>query len=289
MKKMFVCTKPIVEPNGELQQHLLGILSQNEKGEYSFQYKLGPNDNGLLLPIFPDKDKIYSDHDTHLLLDDYLPSENDTSFMKEILKKSGMKEYDEWEWLRTFESIDENTSTRLYETLPDNVIIHVDLNDCSNEVETENNEESDFDDNEFEDEIPYFEDESSDEYGPEDFNESNETTDSNDFDLDEMFPFDEISIPNEANNAPNDVIIKDETDVLIDDVPQQQHVDLSKTENKTTTTVLIKKSTKRNQTDTADFIAPPPEDPSELIKLRLNRNIEQRQRALEEMKKSNTE
>ena len=255
MKKMFVCTKPIVEPNGELQQHLLGILSQNEKGEYSFQYKLGPNDNGLLLPIFPDKDKIYSDHDTHLLLDDYLPSENDTSFMKEILKKSGMKEYDEWEWLRTFESIDENTSTRLYETLPDNVIVHVDLNDCSNE----------------------------------DFNESNETTDSNDFDLDEMFPFDEISIPNEANNAPNDVIIKDETDVLIDDVPQQQHVDLSKTENKTTTTVLIKKSTKRNQTDTADFIAPPPEDPSELIKLRLNRNIEQRQRALEEMKKSNTE
>ena len=150
MKKMFVCTKPIVEPNGELQQHLLGILSQNEKGEYSFQYKLGPNDNGLLLPIFPDKDKIYSDHDTHLLLDDYLPSENDTSFMKEILKKSGMKEYDEWEWLRTFESIDENTSTRLYETLPDNVIVHVDLNDCSNEVETENNEESDFDDNEFE-------------------------------------------------------------------------------------------------------------------------------------------
>ena len=144
MKKMFVCTKPIVEPNGELQQHLLGILSQNEKGEYSFQYKLGPNDNGLLLPIFPDKDKIYSDHDTHLLLDDYLPSENDTSFMKEILKKSGMKEYDEWEWLRTFESIDENTSTRLYETLPDNVIVHVDLNDCSNEVETENNEESDF-------------------------------------------------------------------------------------------------------------------------------------------------
>lgn len=284
MKKMFVCTKPIVEPNGELQQHLLGILSQNEKGEYSFQYKLGPHDNGLLLPIFPDKDKIYSDHDTHLLLDDYLPSENDTSFMKEILKKSGMKEYDEWEWLRTFESIDENTSTRLYETLPDNVIVHVDLSDDSAEVETENDEESDFDDNEFEDEIPYFEDESLDEYEPEDFDKPDETDESSDFDLDEMFPFDEISIPDEPDNTPDDVIIKDETNAPVNDVSEQPRIDLSKTENKTTT-VLIEKSAKRKQTNVTDFIAPPPEDPSELIKLRLNRNVEQRQRALEEMKK----
>ena len=128
MKQLYVCSRSIVGEDGTRHRHLLGILSQNDDKRFSFEYRLGKecSNSSLLLPIFPDGEKKYSDHDVRLLLDDYLPSENDTAFIRQILKQTKMQKYDEWAWITAFESSDDNSETKLYETLPDDIIIHDD-------------------------------------------------------------------------------------------------------------------------------------------------------------------
>lgn len=126
MKHLYVCSAPIPDNSGTLSRHLIGILTLTDQNTYEFKYALddSPLCTNLMLPIFPDKDKTYDDTETRVLLDDYLPSETDTTFMQNILNKSEMKEYNEWEWLRTFESDDPDSETCLYEMLPDNIIRH---------------------------------------------------------------------------------------------------------------------------------------------------------------------
>lgn len=124
MQRLYVCSRAMLNAENLLQRHLLGVLSRDET-EYQFRYLLDEKSTYLILPIFPDKDKVYRGEDVRQLLDDFLPSEKNTAYINEILNKIGMSEYDEWTWLKIFEPIDE-TETRLYENLPDNVIIHCD-------------------------------------------------------------------------------------------------------------------------------------------------------------------
>lgn len=143
MKHLFVCSRPVMGSDKQLHRHLLGILYQDENGQFKFEYRLdNSSDSDLLLPIFPDKNKIYNDRDTRLLLDDYLPSENDTAFIQYILDKANMSEYNEWDWLKAFDS-DDDSETRLYETLPPDVVCHGDLSDI---IISDENDENDADD-----------------------------------------------------------------------------------------------------------------------------------------------
>lgn len=124
MKQLYVCSKPILQ-NGKLHRHLIGILSLTDNG-FQFEYRLDDSvaSDGLMLPFFPDKKRIYNDAETRVLLEDYFPSETDTTFMAEILKKLNQTEYNEWEWLSALDSDDAEAETRLYEQLPDEIIRH---------------------------------------------------------------------------------------------------------------------------------------------------------------------
>lgn len=216
MRKMYVCSRPIKEADGNCYRHLLGILSQDENKNYQFEYALGDeqNNNNLLLPFFPDANKIYNDHDTRLLLDEYLPSENDTPFINQIVKQAGLKKYDEWEWLRTFEPVDENSETILYETLPDNVIVHdysvldsaesytkelLDmLDDEWDDISVAELDDEELDDNE--QNIAYDDSDYDDDYEPEYFDEP------------DNIPFDEYETEFEPNDMPFDDIVEPKDD-----------------------------------------------------------------------------
>lgn len=285
MRKLYVCSRPLICADNTFHRHLLGILCQKNNGKYIFQYMLDDEaSTSLLLPIFPDKNKIYDDHDTRLLLDDYLPSENDTAFMKEILRKIGLKEYNEWEWLKAFESADENAETKLYETLPDDVILHCDIEKFS-ENDTINDSEEFEDDNQNE-EIP-------------DGNILEHTDIPDELDND-MYLFDDdltIDFDNDLNNdpepdAPSELLFEPNEDVhdeIIDDKPEPKPVSLAKKPiepTNPTITVITKTVTKRVKKTDSDFIAPPPDDPSDVIQQRLEQNIKQRQQALNEQIKT---
>lgn len=138
--RLYVCSRAMLNAEGLLQRHLLGLLSYDGT-EYQFQYLLDEKSTYLILPIFPDKDRIYKGEDVRQLLDDFLPSEKNTAYINEILNKIGASEYDEWIWLKTFEPIDE-TETRLYETLPDDVIIHCNKTELFSASNEQINDES---------------------------------------------------------------------------------------------------------------------------------------------------
>lgn len=141
MRQLYVCSAPKPDTNGEMHRHLIGILSQSDDGKYQFEYKLddSPENMSLKLAIFPDLNRVYNNLETRLLLEDYLPSENDTAYIRQILRDSGQSEYDEWQWLLTFESDDPETSTVLYEELPDDIVLHCDL-DNSDTTEEKSDE-----------------------------------------------------------------------------------------------------------------------------------------------------
>lgn len=282
MKKMFVCSRPLIESDNTCHRHLLGILYQDDNGKYQFRYTLGnENNNRLLLSIFPDKDKIYGDRDTRLLLDDYLPSENDTIFMKEILNKMGMKEYDEWEWLKAFESTDENAETKLYETLPNDIIIHEDINNRDDLIEENTDEyETETDDDEL------MADDYDDECLPDgDILTHTEIPDTFDDEIENEF--DELSdafvFDDEIKETNDTVSINDfaEPNTIGDTIPET-FTEISKKQEAATIKIITKKITRRvkKSDDPNDFILPPPEDPYETIQQRLENNIKQRQEAL---------
>ena len=222
MRKMYVCSRPIKEADGNYYRHLLGILSQDENKNYQFEYALGDeqDNNSLLLPFFPDANKIYNDHDTRLLLDEYLPSENDTPFINQIIKQAGLKKYDEWEWLRMFEPVDENSETILYETLPDDVIVHdysvlgstascaeelLDmLDDEWNDISVDELDDDDRLGN-VEQDIAYDDSDYDDDYEPEYFDEP------------DNMPFDKYETEFEPNDMPFDDIIEPNNDTADSD------------------------------------------------------------------------
>lgn len=291
MRKLYVCSRPLIDSDNTKHRHLLGILSQHN-GKYQFRYILDDDaSSGLLLSMFPDKNKIYDDKDTHLLLDDYLPSENDTAFMREILRKTGLSHYDEWEWLKTFDSADDNAETRLYETLPDDVIIHGNI-DCFVNGENTNDDMTDDDMLDTDD----GEDNSNQTIGHVDLSKNDDDELSTDFealeDLDDeninelldedMFVFDDDAEHN--TNEPS------ETEI-IDGLPEEQSEPLvvdevnsiaTQPDKKTKNIIVTKTITHRvkRSNDPSDFISPPPADPSDIIQQRLEQNIIQRQKEL---------
>lgn len=285
MKQLYVCSRPMLSSDGTEHRHLIGILSQLDDGEYQFEYKLQNTAEceSLILPIFPNLYRTYNDAETRVLLDDYLPSENDTAFMREILKKTGLDHYDEWEWLRVFESADSDSETILCETLPEDIIRHDDAND---ETDIESDNENDFDDEYFEND---FEDDSDD----------NETSDVN---MEELLDDDIGAIIDGLDDSSNDSSDDDEDSDLLD-IPEDMFADIEpefisnainlettettqakkpKTQN-TITTVIIKTTHKRKRTNTIeDFIEPAPESPMELLQQRLEANQKKRQEELAE-------
>lgn len=297
VKSLYVCSKPIADSNGELKQHLLGILSQDDKGEYQFEYKLGntPDTDRFLLSIFPVKNKTYHYNEARLLLDDYLPSENDTTFIKTILDKAGMTEYNEWEWLKTFES-DDDAETCLYETLPDDIICHENINRKSEENNIENSSEMNendtnpnIDDDIFDDNVDISEiiDINDDIFGNIDDFEDDYDDNS---DTDDIFDADIYSL------SDNEIAeLYDDLDILFDDdfdntqkTETNNNIEINSIEPtvtviKKTITTKVKKSSDPN-----DFIAPSPPDPSEIIKQRLEENIKQRQTKLKKSLSANT-
>lgn len=283
MRQLYVCSRPILSSDGTEHRHLIGILSQLENGEYQFEYRLQNTAEceSLILPIFPNLYRTYNDTETRVLLDDYLPSENDTAFMREILKKTGLDHYDEWEWLRVFESADSDSETILCETLPEDIIRHDDVTD---ETFTESDNEDDFDEEYFENDFDDFDNDET----------SNE-------DMEELID-DDISaiIDNLDDSSDND---NDDEDSDLLDIPEDMFADIEpefisnainlettetaqakkpKAQN-TITTVIIKTTHKRKRTNTIeDFIEPAPESPMELLQQRLEANQKKRQEELAE-------
>lgn len=298
MRQLYVCSRPLLDKDGTMHQHLIGVLSKLDNDEYRFEYKLDNSieSSRLLLPIFPDINKVYNDAETRVLLDDYLPSENDTAFIAEILKKSGMKQYDEWTWLLTFESDDANAEIFLYEELPNDVIRHdikFELDDekdfsQNNENSEENadnvcTDEADFDntllDEDFIDELPF------DDIETESFEKDNA-----DDNFDTEFPedsFDDVLVNLEDNDSlqttvtlPNNMPSVIKTAKFIEKLdPKPQN---------TVKIVTIQTTRKRKkQNDIDDFIEPPPESPFEKIQQRLLENQRIRQERLAEQLKTN--
>lgn len=279
MKQLYVCSRPMLSSDGTEHRHLIGILSQLDDGEYQFEYKLQNTAEceSLILPIFPNLYRTYNDAETRVLLDDYLPSENDTAFMREILKKTGLDHYDEWEWLRVFESADSDSETILCETLPEDIIRHDDFHD---EMSTESDNEDDFDDEYYENEF-----------------EDDETSSE---DTEELIDDDISAIIENLDDSSDD---SDDEDSDLLDIPEDMFADIEpefisnainlettettqakkpKTQN-TITTVIIKTTHKRKRTNTIeDFIEPAPESPMELLQQRLEANQKKRQEELAE-------
>lgn len=283
MRQLYVCSRPILSSDGKAHRHLIGILSQNDDGEYQFEYKLDDSVicNSLILSIFPNVDKVYNDAETRILLEDYFPSENDTVFMRDILKKSGFKHYDEWEWLKTFESDDTDSETVLYETLPEDVICHIPEiteGDIENDVTDSENWDTKSDDliEKYEDfEFPDF-----DENKPEN-TEDEELDDLDDLNLDELFGPDNSMFdddePSVIQNAVN--LEKTQPDNRQESKPKSQ---------KTVTTIVKTTVYKRKKTNSvADFIEPPPESPMDILQQRLIENQKKRQEELAKKLKEN--
>lgn len=276
MRQLYVCSKPFLGEDNTLHRHLLGILSQNDNGEYQFEYKLGTDNktNRLLLPIFPKKDKIYKNNDARLLLDDYLPSEHDTAFMREIMKRAEMTRYDEWEWLKTFEQDDENAETKLYETLPDNVICHESLNTDSNNTADCNIHEPNetIIDDLFGNDDDYDIDET--------MLYSSETDDTDE--QDDLLALDDEDLPDFFENSIDD-----------DSISAFNNIEniVSKSENtdakqKKTVIRTITRTVKRTVKKDYDFIAPPPKNPHDDIMRRLAETQKQRKLKLAEQIKA---
>ena len=314
MRKMYVCSRPIKGANGESHRHLLGILSQDDNKAYRFEYTLGNewDNSSLLLPFFPDATRIYGDHDVRLLLDEYLPSENDTPFINQIVKQTGLKKYDEWDWLCAFEPIDENSETILYETLPDDVIVHDntvfdsanvfakemldELNDdwddiVASDSDDPDNESDNFDSN---DDFDYDLD---DDYEPEDYSDyynydssDDATFDSDDMPFDETMPFDNVIeqssnelIPDETNSE----IDFDVNSITINEPIIEKPVATTQSVN---SSVIIKKTTvvrKIKTSQNADEPVRTADDAVALVQKRLEQNIKERREKLKQTLNSN--
>ena len=281
--RLYVCSKPIMDNKGELHRHLIGTLSLLENKEYQFSYNLdddSPICRNLVLSSFPDIHKIYGNAETRTLLDDYLPSENDTAFIAEILKKTGMDYYDEWNWLLTFDAdSDADTETCLFETLPDDVIRH-DLNfdetkHCENDIcdepAVEDNNTDEFDDDS--------------EYDISDDSEFDTTDDTELLELADEFSNEKQNVESNIDDATVAEIDKLDSDSHI--IENAKHINQI---NKATAshTVIVKKIYKHKKVSTNnDFISPPPENPIEIIQQRLLENQQQRQKQLAEKLKTN--
>lgn len=284
MRQLYVCSKLLRNSNGTLCRHLIGVLSEND-GSYRFEYRLDDSSesDALMLPIFPDKNKVYNDAETRILLNDYLPSETNTAFMTALLKKMGMNAYDEWEWLLTFDSDDPDAETKLYEALPPDIIRH-DIPPDNNTDDSHKTEEAektaktneiidktngtdensdfvefdDFDDIDFadflDDDLP-------------DTNNNNIADNYDDFDDIDDFDFD-----------------LDETD----DEGQSKMVTCPLPETKAGI-IIVKKTIRKRKKNISpgDFIDAPPESPMNIIQQRLLENTEQRKKALEAKLKIN--
>lgn len=295
MRQLYVCSRPLLDKDGAMRQHLIGVLSKLDNDEYRFEYKLDNSieSSRLLLPIFPDINKVYNDAETRVLLDDYLPSENDTAFIAEILKKSGMKQYDEWTWLLTFESDDANAETFLYEELPNDVIRHdikFELDDkknlSQNSEENADNvctDEADFDDTlldeDFIDELPF------DDIEAESFEKDNA-----DDNFDTEFPedsFDDVLVNIEDNDSLQTAItLPNNTSSVIKTAKFIEKLDPKP--QSTVKIVTIQTTRKRKkQNDIDDFIEPPPESPFEKMQQRLLENQKLRKERLAEQLKIN--
>lgn len=318
LNRLYVCSEPILSSDGNLHRHLLGILSKDENDEYQFEYKLGDEDstNYLMLSIFPRKDKIYTGNDVQLLLDDYLPSEHDTAFMRQLLKKAGMSSYDEWEWLKAFDSDDDDAKTKLYETLPDDVITHEDISEDISESlpiepdgETSNENES-AESNESENKpietTPDVKDLEEDDFafGDEDETEYEPIYVKNNIDLDDLFGEYQEEDTSKDNLAPIETVqgLPNVSDKKLFDLPDLDILpDFNKTEskkeeqkktedNRKVVKIITKTITKKRKISkgTDDFILPPPDNPFETIQQKLEENQKQRKIQLEQALKSNS-
>lgn len=262
MRQLYVCSKPILGDDGQMNRHLLGILTLKDNGEFQFRYTLNGKDvDRYLLPGFPNKKQIYDNESARLLLDDYLPSENDTAFMKNILMQAGMSQYNEWDWLKIFESADENTETRLYETIPDDVIRHDkiimdedgvvydDSLDDIDEYDDYDDYDSDIYDNMYDDNADYDYDD----------NDNEEERDADN----EAYPFDDIDLADLVDTyVPNDV---QET---VTPCAEARNDTLGCHSVVTTVTRTVTRKIKK-RTTSSDFITPPPENPYDMICKRL--------------------
>lgn len=262
MKHLFVCSRPIIDSKNEYHRHLLGILLQDDNGKYSFEYKLtdSVDTDYLLLPIFPIKNKIYGDRDTHLLLDDYLPSENDTNFIKTILKQSNLSEYDEWEWLKAFDTADDNSETILYETLPSDVICHADISEYTNSNTDESDEFIEYENDDYEND----EDEIINEIAANDeMDETDNKFDDNEFDdlFDDIFSPDSDIADDLFDDDFDDYEMADNDVNKIESEPEKKQPVRIVTK---TITCRVKRSN-----DLDDFIFPPPINPIDIIQQRI--------------------
>lgn len=293
MQFLYVCSRPITDNDGKSHRHLLGILSY-KNGEYQFRYLLGDDDgnNGLLLPVFPDKHKIYNDHDARLLLDDYLPSENNTTYIKSILQKIGLNEYNEWEWLKAFEPTDENAETKLYENLPEDIIVHENIDGLFDNNNTDVETDTDIDETI---------DEESDFETAEDF-ENNDIDNDNSADIDDLFPIDEqdndfpFDDDDDIAYALNDVITDDifENQEPVQETAQEQIAEKiveTKSEPKLeplkpNTVRIITRQVVRRVKRKRKINDLPPSDVNitTILEQRLQKNIEQRQKNLKKLK-----
>lgn len=293
VKQLYVCSRPILD-GGTLKRHLLGILSQNDNGEYRFEYKLGntSDTDKFLLSIFPEKSKIYQNREVHLLLDDYLPSENDTTFIKTILDKTGMTEYNEWDWLRMFDSDDDDTETKLYETLPDDIICHEQIDFISdNSAETSKINENINNDIDNKDDFSFdnlFDDVDSLDTT---FDENNEDdmsdTDISDLNNDEILDFfDDFDFDEDPDDYSDDYI-DDDCENADENYDSDNSISIEKPDPTVTiiTKTIVTKVKKSNNPN--DFITPPPSNPFDLLQQRLEQNVKQRKKKLEETLNSN--
>lgn len=294
-RQLYVCSRPTTGKDGTKQCHLLGILTQNNNN-FQFEYKLGnESDNvNLLLSVFPDGHKVYDDQDARLLLDDYLPSETNTVFVRQILKQAGLSRYDEWEWLKIFEPIDENAETQLFETLPENVIIHdetirEELARQTN-VAVDNSECSELTNN-IDIELPALIAETID-------NDSSSESILSDNECDNRHTANGLSdncydnLDNLFDGYDNETFVEpiafDDNDFVFNDIEIQndnsstQPKELSGIDN-TTSVIRLKKTTvvkKIVVADSHDIALPPLTDPCDLIQERLKQNIASRKSKL---------
>lgn len=305
MQQLYVCSRPLLGKDGELHQHLIGILKKLDNDEYQFEYRLDDSieSNRLILSIFPDRHKVYNDAETRVLLDDYFPSENDTAFITEILKKSGLDHYDEWTWLLTFDSDDANAETFLYETLPDEIIRHDDdfidddIDDDSLDEEKQNDYPEDnlnktddsFDDMIFEKDSfidDLLLDESKGNFGKNDIENEPEPEDEDDeFDIE--LPDDDFSDvldSFEDDSTEIETVIHNDTSIIKSASLIKNLDPKPKNTIKTITVQTTYKREKRH--DVEDFIEPPPESPIEKIQQRLLDNQKLRQERLAEQLKN---
>ena len=109
------------------KKYVIGMLGWSEQEQnIAFRYLIDnkrTDTSVFTLPSMPDVNKTYRNEDANLILANFLPSEKNTAFIRDLLHENDLETYSDWTWLHIFDVIDEDLNIFLSETISEDAEI----------------------------------------------------------------------------------------------------------------------------------------------------------------------